>query len=81
MRGMGTSRNFSDFDIDRFLVHSAFANTCKSYCNCRGMTNGYAVLGALLIDVAAILDSFFRSRMQWIGDKWALHPLSGARSC
>jgi hypothetical protein len=30
------------------------------------------VLGALLIGIAAVLDSFFRARMQRIGDKWAL---------
>lgn len=30
------------------------------------------VLGAVLIGVAAVLDSFFRIRMQRIGDKWAL---------
>ena len=29
------------------------------------------VLGGLLIGVAALLDSFFRVRMQRIGDKWA----------
>lgn len=30
------------------------------------------VLGALLVGIAAVLDSFFRARMQRIGDKWAL---------
>jgi len=30
------------------------------------------VLGALLIGVAAALDSFFRLRRERIGDKWAL---------
>ena len=30
------------------------------------------VLGALLIGVAAVLDSLFRFRMQRIGEKWAL---------
>jgi hypothetical protein len=30
------------------------------------------ILGGLLIGVAASLDSFFRFRMQSIGEKWAL---------
>ena len=30
------------------------------------------VIGALFIGVAALLDSFFRLRMQRIGEKWAL---------
>ena len=30
------------------------------------------MLGALLIGVAAVLDSFFRFRMERIGEKWAL---------
>jgi len=30
------------------------------------------VIGALLIGVGAILDSFFRLRMERIGNKWAL---------
>jgi hypothetical protein len=30
------------------------------------------VIGALLLGVAALLDSFFRIRMQRIGEKWAL---------
>jgi hypothetical protein len=30
------------------------------------------VLGAVLIGVAAVLDSFFRLRMEHIGEKWAL---------
>jgi len=35
------------------------------------------VLGAALIGVAAVLDSFFRFRMEHIGEKWAL-PRGGA---
>ena len=30
------------------------------------------VLGVVLIGVAAVLDSFFRLRMEHIGEKWAL---------